>query len=199
MGFSRQQYWSGLPCPPPGDLPNPRINPCLLHLLHWQILYHECYLGSPIHTGINYMYVFLYVETNILPSIFTLTVNKSGMPISISFSFYSSHNPPYWFQFEKQCIRLKKLLTAIKRAVFPSFNNFKIQTAIAGYFFVGRCQLACDSFSSGPQQWESLQSLTTGLPGNSDGNFFKINFYWVIIDLQCCITFCGAANWISYT
>ena len=24
-GFSRQQYWSGLPCPSPGDLPNPGI------------------------------------------------------------------------------------------------------------------------------------------------------------------------------
>ena len=23
MGFSRQEYWSGLPCPPPGDRPNP--------------------------------------------------------------------------------------------------------------------------------------------------------------------------------
>ena len=23
MGFSRQEYWSGLPCPPPGDLPDP--------------------------------------------------------------------------------------------------------------------------------------------------------------------------------
>ena len=23
MGFSRQEYWSGLPCPSPGDLPNP--------------------------------------------------------------------------------------------------------------------------------------------------------------------------------
>ena len=23
IGFSRQEYWSGLPCPPPGDLPNP--------------------------------------------------------------------------------------------------------------------------------------------------------------------------------
>ena len=23
MGFSRQKYWSELPCPPPGDLPNP--------------------------------------------------------------------------------------------------------------------------------------------------------------------------------
>ena len=25
MEFSRQEYWSGLPCPPPGDLPNPGI------------------------------------------------------------------------------------------------------------------------------------------------------------------------------
>ena len=27
MGFSRQEYWSGLPCPSPGDLPNPGIEP----------------------------------------------------------------------------------------------------------------------------------------------------------------------------
>ena len=27
MGFSRQEYWSGLPFPPPGDLPNPGIKP----------------------------------------------------------------------------------------------------------------------------------------------------------------------------
>ena len=26
-GFSRQEYWSGLPCPPPGDLPDPGIEP----------------------------------------------------------------------------------------------------------------------------------------------------------------------------
>ena len=27
VGFSRQEYWSGLPCPPPGDLPDPGIEP----------------------------------------------------------------------------------------------------------------------------------------------------------------------------
>ena len=27
MGFSRQEYWSGLPCPPPGDLSDPGIKP----------------------------------------------------------------------------------------------------------------------------------------------------------------------------
>ena len=36
MEFFRQEYWSRLPFPPPGALPNPRINPRLLCLLHWQ-------------------------------------------------------------------------------------------------------------------------------------------------------------------
>ena len=45
MGFSRQEYWSGLPCPPPGDLPDPGIKPAFsvapamqadsLPLSHW--------------------------------------------------------------------------------------------------------------------------------------------------------------------
>ena len=29
-GFSMQEYWSGLPCPPPGDLPTPGIKPASL-------------------------------------------------------------------------------------------------------------------------------------------------------------------------
>ena len=37
MGFSRTEHWSGLPCPPPGDLPDPGMEPVSLrsHLL-WQ-------------------------------------------------------------------------------------------------------------------------------------------------------------------
>jgi len=27
MGFSRQEYWSGLPCPSPGDVSDPGIEP----------------------------------------------------------------------------------------------------------------------------------------------------------------------------
>ena len=30
MGFSRQEYWSELPFPTPGDIPNPRIEPVSL-------------------------------------------------------------------------------------------------------------------------------------------------------------------------
>ena len=35
MGLSRQEYWSGLPCPPPGDLPDPGIQ--LLSLLSYSL------------------------------------------------------------------------------------------------------------------------------------------------------------------
>ena len=30
IGFSRQEHWSELPCPPPGDLPDPGIEPVSL-------------------------------------------------------------------------------------------------------------------------------------------------------------------------
>ena len=35
MGFSRQEYWSGLLCPPPRDLPDPGIKLSLLPILRW--------------------------------------------------------------------------------------------------------------------------------------------------------------------
>ena len=39
LGFFRQEYWSGLPFPPPADLCGPGIepNPSLGLLLHWQV------------------------------------------------------------------------------------------------------------------------------------------------------------------
>ena len=52
VGFSRQEYWSGLPCPLPGDPPNPGIKPVSLKetwqagsLLQWPpgnvLIYHR--------------------------------------------------------------------------------------------------------------------------------------------------------------
>ena len=46
MDFSRQEYWSGLPFPSSGDLPNPGIKPGLLYCR--QILYWLSYKGSPL-------------------------------------------------------------------------------------------------------------------------------------------------------
>ena len=39
MKFSGQEYWSGWPFPFPGDLPEPGIEP---HLLHWQVILYHC-------------------------------------------------------------------------------------------------------------------------------------------------------------
>ena len=42
MRLSRQEYWSGLPCPPPGDLPYPEIKleiSCI-SCIDRQVLYH---------------------------------------------------------------------------------------------------------------------------------------------------------------
>ena len=48
LGFSRQEYWCGSPCPLSGDLPDPEIEPaCLVSLaLAGCFLYHWCHLGS---------------------------------------------------------------------------------------------------------------------------------------------------------
>ena len=63
MGFSRQEYWSGLPYPPPGDLPNPGMEPashvsCIGRLGHSQqdraelkpTMLRAC-LAPGLHTG----------------------------------------------------------------------------------------------------------------------------------------------------
>ena len=46
MGFSRQNYWSGLPYPPPEDLLTKGLNPHLLSLLHrqWVLFLFFCFL-----------------------------------------------------------------------------------------------------------------------------------------------------------
>jgi len=50
MGFPQQEYWNGLPCPPPGDLPNPGIRPTSSRVScigRW-ILYHCATWEAPL-------------------------------------------------------------------------------------------------------------------------------------------------------
>ena len=55
MKFSRQEYWSGLPFPSPGDLPTQGLNLGLLHCR--QLLYHLSYYGSPKSLSCVRLYV----------------------------------------------------------------------------------------------------------------------------------------------
>ena len=57
MEFPRQEYWSGLPCPPPGDFPNPGMEPASLALAgrffttepSRNLTYHEYKKTAKIH------------------------------------------------------------------------------------------------------------------------------------------------------
>ena len=61
MGFSRQEYWSGLPCPPPGDLPDPGIElmsyvSCIDRwVLYFTILYWFCHTSTWIRHGCTHV------------------------------------------------------------------------------------------------------------------------------------------------
>ena len=58
MRFSRQEYWSGLPCPPPGDLPNPGIKP------RSPILWADSLPSEP--TG-KPIYIYIYMSDSVRP------------------------------------------------------------------------------------------------------------------------------------
>ena len=63
MGFSRQEYWSGLPFPSPGELPDPGIEPRSLAL---QAYYRDLWLNSLclfISTILLYMSLFSLFQT----------------------------------------------------------------------------------------------------------------------------------------
>ena len=56
VGFSRQEYWSGLPFPPPGDLSNPGIKPISLASPALQVdSLPLSYQGSPSN-GIHFIF-----------------------------------------------------------------------------------------------------------------------------------------------
>ena len=67
MGFYRLEYWSGLSCPPPGDLPNPGTEPAFPLLSALQAdslpLSHQGQIGSCPHlckicgSGATYSYI----------------------------------------------------------------------------------------------------------------------------------------------
>ena len=54
--FSGQEYWSGSPCPPPGDLPNPGVEPRSPTLLADSLLSEPP--GKPKNTGVGSLSLF---------------------------------------------------------------------------------------------------------------------------------------------
>ena len=64
MGFSRQEYWSGLPCPPSGDRLVPGIEPASLTFPALAGRHCSCHLGSPHypHNLKEFMINFLWIK-----------------------------------------------------------------------------------------------------------------------------------------
>ena len=60
MGFSRQEYWSGLPWPLPGDLPHPGIKPESLALQVFSLLSEPP--GKPFSCN-NFYQIYTSLET----------------------------------------------------------------------------------------------------------------------------------------
>ena len=116
MGFSRQEYWSGLPCPPPGDLPDPEIEPgspaapslaggFFTHWATWegpdesQAASGWCTVASPPLTPI------LTTPRNV-PKHLSLTICSEGQPSVIRVSGREKcpqeNEPVFFFLFLKQ-------------------------------------------------------------------------------------------------
>ena len=91
MGFSRQEYWSGLPCPPPGDLPNPGTEPVSLMspALASGFFITSATWEAPICAILFKNYV--YWE---LRKIFPFEVSKDGMRVGRSFYWVSDRYRP---------------------------------------------------------------------------------------------------------
>ena len=69
MGFPRQEYWSGLPLPFPGDLPDLGIEPTSPALTDWQRARYESARGNHAGFQVQHLNRLAIAATSILKSI----------------------------------------------------------------------------------------------------------------------------------
>ena len=128
MGFSRQEYWSGLPCPPPGGLPNTGIEPTSLTSLAsagwffttsatweaWEVVHHcgfsfhfpddrWCWASFHMLTGHLFscegcIWIFLHIK-NIKLSFYYWVVRS----FFFFFNFLATSSLSYWEYFFPVC------------------------------------------------------------------------------------------------
>ena len=111
MGFSRQEYWSALPCPPPGDLPDPGMKPTSLAspaladsffsisttwetiYIHTHITYTHTHTDTYISTYIH-MHICMYIHTYMYPE--TENMCKTALsPLSRVFQYVALETHAY--------------------------------------------------------------------------------------------------------
>ena len=65
MGFSRQKHWSGLACPPPGDLPDPGIEPMSLTFPALAGRFFTTSTTWEAHSHCMYMYRVFFIHSSV--------------------------------------------------------------------------------------------------------------------------------------
>ena len=132
MGFSRQEYWSGLPCPPPGDLPHPGTEPAyLLHLLHCKhILLLLSQGGSPIYVCV---YIYTYIHTHICLS----ALIKSTEKLYSNYKYKGINFKPHNLKMIDNALNFFPLLLYVIQPVHPKGHQ--------SWIFIGRTDVEAET------------------------------------------------------
>ena len=98
--FSRQEYWSGLPCPLLGDLPNPGIKPRSPALQADSLLNLSEPSGKPQDVYIHSFFIPSHGDEYLFPELFASTNNYSAnlfvrIPVICIFSHVNTHASVY--------------------------------------------------------------------------------------------------------
>ena len=85
MGFSGQEYCSRLPCPPPGDLPDPGVKPLsFICLLHWQMGGFFFFFFLPLLPPGKLIYIHAFILFQILfPFRLLMSIEQSSLYYTI--------------------------------------------------------------------------------------------------------------------
>ena len=132
MGFSRQEYWSGLPFPSPGDLPNPGIElrsstlqaDTLTSELPGKVIFIESVMPS---NHLTLCHPFL-LPHSIFPRIRVFS-NESTLRIrwpkywSFNFSISPSNEPPGLISFRMDWLDLLAVQGTLKSSPTPQFKS----------------------------------------------------------------------------
>ena len=92
VGFSRQEYWSGLPCPPPEDLPDLGINPMSVTFpalaggvfttsATWEALFVRLLCAAPSAHCLAGLVVQLLSHVQLFVTLWTAARSTPGFPV----------------------------------------------------------------------------------------------------------------------
>ena len=121
VGFSRQEHWSGLPFPPPGNFPDPGIEPTShISCTSWQILYHSA-IWKVLHSKGQKCELVPFTMQIPLSPLFCTALVGSG----VFFKFRRTGVFQWAFQckFSNKVVVSNKVITYHDKKVQPSENS----------------------------------------------------------------------------